>query len=316
MTITDLAPPSPAPETVAPEKKLDRLNTVSATRVREPEDEFDWASLGTGQIVPDELLSIDPEKYGLTASQRAQLAREETAALLETGVRFESMLMAGFCIQLAEQRRIDISRGTYMLHEVGEESRHSRAFLRLYEQIDPQADNPLVQGVPGLGRRLVQRLLVHRPALLLVFVLAGEEIPDLIQKRAADHPDTDPLIVQLNRYHRQEEARHLAYAKLRLPELRDETSRFDRFRIRHSVPVGISQLFMGLIHPGVYAAVGLPGWRTWLRASRSRRRLQLRYEACRPILHAVMDAGFVRPGRVPRAWRRLCGVDKDGQPNR
>ena len=306
MTITD----------VAPEAKIDRLNTVSATKVREPEDEFDWAALGAGQIVPDDLLSIDPDLHGLTPEQRATLSREETAALLETGIRFESMLMAGFCVQLAESRDLDIARGTYMLHEVGEESRHSRAFLRLYEQIDPQATNPLIRGLPGLGRRLVQRLLVHRPALLLVFVLAGEEIPDLIQKRAAEHPDTDPLIVQLNRYHRQEEARHLAYAKLRLPELRRETSRFDRFRIRHSVPVGISQLFMGLVHPGVYAQVGLPPTRTWLRASRSERRLQLRYEACRPILKAVMDAGFIRPGRVPRAWRRLCGVDKDGQPNR
>ena len=50
-------------------------------------------------------------------------------------------------------------------------------------------------------------------------MLAGEEIPDLMQKLASEHPETDPLLAEVNRYHRQEEARHLAFARMRLPEL-------------------------------------------------------------------------------------------------
>ncbi len=69
-----------------------------------------------------------------------------------------------------------------------------------------------------------------------------------------------------------------------------------------------------MLDPGVYAAVGLPPLRTWVQANRSERRLALRYEACRPILDAVISAGFFEAGRVPGPWRRLCHVDKAGRP--
>ena len=50
------------------------------------------------------------------------------------------------------------------------------------------------------------------PAFFCVLVLTGEEVPDLFQKLAGEHPDTDPFIRDVNRYHRAEEARHLAFA--------------------------------------------------------------------------------------------------------
>jgi hypothetical protein len=28
----------------------------------------------------------------------------------------------------------------------------------------------------------------------------------------------------------------------------------------------------------------------------------------------MVDAGVLKAGRIPRAWRRLCGVDRQGQP--
>ena len=59
------------------------------------------------------------------------------------------------------------------------------------------------------------RSLAKTEALLLVMVLAGEEIPDHLQKLAAEHPDTDPFLAALNRYHRMEEARHLSFARTR-----------------------------------------------------------------------------------------------------
>ncbi len=107
-------------------------------------------------------------------------------------------------------------------------------------------------------RKRIQRGLLRHAALLYVFVLAGEEIPDLMQKLAAEHPETDPLLAEVNRYHRQEEARHLAFARMRLPELQREASAWERFRMRHTVPFGIHRLFDSMIDPGVYATVGLP----------------------------------------------------------
>ena len=89
-----------------------------------------------------------------------------------------------------------------------------------------------------------------------MFVLAGEEIPDLMQKLASEHPETDRLLAEVNRYHRQEEARHLAFARMRLPELQQEASRWERWRMRHTVPFGIHQLFDSMLDPGIYAHGG------------------------------------------------------------
>ena len=295
-------------------QRVERLNTASVRRVIEPEERFTWSDLGTGQIIPDALLSIDPDEHGLTPEQRATLAREEVASLLESGVRFETVLISAFALELAESRNLVDARSTYSLHEMGEETRHSRAFLRLVEQLDPQAPRLLMRGVPLFVRNQIQRMLLRHLPLLYVFVLAGEEIPDLMQKLASEHPETDRLLADVNRYHRQEEARHLAFARMRLPELAAEASRGERWRMRHTVPLGIGQLFDGMIDPGVYTTVGLPPMKTWMKANRSPRRLAMRYAACRPILESVIAAGFVRKGRVPRGWRHLCHVDRHGNP--
>ena len=55
------------------------------------------------------------------------------------------------------------------------------------------------------------------PALFCLLVLSGEEVPDLMQKLASEHPDTDPMIKSVSKYHRQEEARHLAFARCSSP---------------------------------------------------------------------------------------------------
>jgi P-aminobenzoate N-oxygenase AurF len=301
-------------ETTAATQKVDRLNTASIRRVIEPEERFDWSSLRAGQLIPDDLLSIDPDRYGLSAEQRARLSREEVASLLESGIRFECVLMAAFALQMAEDRNLVDPRSTYALHEIGEETRHSRAFLRLIETIGPESPRILDHGIWAWGRQKIQRSLLRHPTMLYVFVLAGEEIPDLMQKLASEHPDTDRLLAEVNRYHRQEEARHLAFARLRLPELHHDATRFERWRVRNLVPVGIKQLFESMLDPGIYRSVGLPPMRTWLKANRSARRKALRYEACRPILEAVIDAGFVPRGRVSRPWRTLCGVDRHADP--
>ncbi len=162
-----------------------------------------------------------------------------------------------------------------------------------------------------LGRldRFLTNRLIQRPALLYVMVISGEEIPDLLQKLASEHPDTDPFLAEVNRYHRQEEARHLSYARAMLPEVWAEARFGDRFVMRHLLPYGIAQMYEFLVHPGVYEAVGLPGWKTWKAVNRTPERLAIRHEATRPILTALQDAGVISRRRVPTAWRKLTGLD-------
>ncbi len=318
MTVTDVNPTTtadmPAP-TAAADSKVQRLNTASIKRVIEPEDRFDWSSLRDGQLVGDELLSTAGLDLDLDDATKAKLSRFEVASILSGGIRFEAILMAGFSFQIASSPDLRDPRVMYMLHEMGEETRHSRAFARLLEQVGGNAHDPLLRGPLGKVARRISRFMCQRPAMLAVMILGGEEIPDLIQKLAAEHPETDPLIAEVNRYHRMEEARHLAFARLTLPELYAEAGWLDRQLIARFAPLSIGGLFEGLVHPGVYRAVGLPAWKTWRAVNRSPRRQALRHEATRPVLRAVMDAGIFRPGRIPKGWRSLCGVDAQGNPD-
>ena len=68
--------------------RINRLSRVSVAQVIEPEEAFDFAALGTGRLLPDELLSIAGLDLKLTDKQRARLSREETASMLAAGIRF------------------------------------------------------------------------------------------------------------------------------------------------------------------------------------------------------------------------------------
>jgi len=296
------------------EDRVARLSTASVRKVLEPEELFDWASLGEGQVIGDELLSTSGLDLELAPDTKARLSREEVAAMLQMGIRFEAVLNAGFALRIAEADDIADTRITYMLHEIAEETRHQRAFIRLIDELEPHAVNPVSGGMIERILQLYIRRFIKMPAFLLVLVLAGEEIPDLLQKLAAEHPDTDPLLASVNRYHRQEEARHLSFAKTTLPELYARTGRLERLRIRHFAPVVIRLLFHMFVHPGVYSAVGLPGWKTWREVNRTPERLAIRYHATRNIVRTLLGAGVFKRGRVPRGWQTLSGVDRFGEP--
>jgi hypothetical protein len=296
----------------ATEDRVERLSSLSLKRVVEP-DEAVKGGVGEGQLLPDELLSVAGLDLELTEEQRILLSREEIASIASVGVRFESILMAGFALDIL-RRELSDPRITYILHEVGEETRHSRLFLRMVSQLKPQARNPFAGKIARAVQSVVIPILISLPAMFCVAVLTGEEIPDLFQKLAGEHPDTDPFVREVNRYHRQEEARHLAFARMILPELVEKASFVDRMMVRHVAPLIAGGMFDAMVNPGVYKVVGLPSWKTWLAANRTPQRLELKHGALRPLLAAVIDAGAFSAGRVPAAWRKVCGVDKHGIP--
>lgn len=293
-------------------ERIERLNRVSAKRVIDPDVDLP-GGVGDGQLLPDELLSVHGLGLDLTADQRRTLGREELASILDNGIRFEAILEAGFALQIAKTRDLTDPRVTFLLHEIGEETRHQRIFQRIVTQIDPQATNPLSgKWLLSLLERYGNGFIINHPALLYVMVLAGEEIPDLLQKLASEHPDTDPFVADVNRYHRQEEARHLSFARAMLPEVWAASSRLDRMVVRRIAPAIIRQMFEFLVHPGVYRAIGLDPWATWKAVNASPERRAVLHEATRPVLAALVDADIVRPGRIPAPWQKLCHVDARG----
>src|SRR4051794_23902470 len=163
---------------------------------------------------------------------------------------------------------------------MGEETRHQRMFQRVMSQIQPTAVNPLANNrLAMLLDRFGQRWILGHPATLYAMVISGEEIPDLMQKMASEHPGTDPFLAEVNRYHRQEEARHLSFARAMLPEVWAGASAVERWALRVVVPFGIRQLFEFLVHPGVYETIGLPGWETWKAVNKLPERIAVREQA-------------------------------------
>jgi hypothetical protein len=306
MTLTD----TPSSETTI-DDKVRRLSSASARRVIEPDSDVP-GHLGDGQVLPDELLSVSGLDLDLTAEQKRVLSREEVGSVTNAGIAFEAVLEAGFALEIARGHDMTDPRITFLLHEIGEETRHQRLFIRLIEDIQPKAVHPLDKPVFSFIERRGIMQIIQRPALLYTLVLAGEEIPDLLQKRAVDHPDTDPFLRDVNRYHRQEEARHLSYARAVVPDVWAKASRVDRRAVAVVAPKIIGGMFDMLVHPGVYEVIGLPGWDTWKQVRASEKRVALRHEATRPVLTALIDAGAVTPGSVPSGWQSLCGVDRHG----
>ena len=310
---TDPASASATRPRSAADRRLRQLNAVSITRAIDPAVAPELAGhLTEHQVLPDELLSIAGLDLELTDEQRAVLSREEVASCLLGGIEFEAVLIAGFGLELATRADLRDPRATYALHEIGEETRHSRIFIELVQELDPTAQNPMQRRPFTWIQRAAARFIIRHPATFYTLVLGGEEIPDLLQQRASEHPDTDPHLAAVNRYHRLEEARHLAFARLRLAELWPDATAIDRWGVRRLAPLVIGGMWDLLVHPGVYETIGLPGWGTWRAVRRDAARAELRHRACRPVLEAMLDAGVFRPGRIPGTWRRLCGVDRHG----
>jgi hypothetical protein len=295
------------------EARVERLNVAAARRVIEPDADLP-GELGPGRVLPDELLSIHGLDLDLTEEQRIRLGREELAATLRSGILFEAILEAGFAMQIARCDDVTDPRITFLLHEIGEETRHQRIFQRLVRQLEPTAKRRQIGVVDRVLEAVGPHLIIALPALFHTLVLAGEEIPDLLQRRTVDHPDTDPFLAEVNRYHRAEEARHLSYARAVLPEVWAEASFPDRLAVRRVAPWVVRDMFRFLVGPGVYETIGLPGRETWEAVQALPAREALLHEAMRNVLQVLLDAGALERGRLPQGWQAVCGVDAHGTP--
>ncbi len=149
---------------------------------------------------------------------------------------------------------------------------------------------------------------LRHDAAFMVMVLFGEEGPDLLQKMALEDPGTDPFIKDVNRYHRAEEARHLSFGRTVLSELFAEAGWFEKFVIRHLAPLAGAGMVDSLVHPGVYATVGLPTWKTWNAVRRTPQRAEFRRQVLQPVCDALVKAGVFRRGHPTRAWRRAIAA--------
>jgi hypothetical protein len=234
----------------------ERLLDSSMRNSYDPDVDVDWdAPLVEGKgFLPEERVSL----YGtalwerLTPDQRLELAKHEIGSITSVGLWTEIVLM-----QLLARYAADLDPRSphthYALTEIGDETRHAIMFGKGIARL----------GLPAYGPPRAVRIpaklfgaAIGGPAMF-ASVLVVEETTDRLQRSMLDDEQIQPMIRMINRIHVVEEARHVRYAR---EELVRGLSRLSRpaLELHRTVTALVAYAVVNvMVHPGVYAAVGL-----------------------------------------------------------
>ena len=130
------------------------------------------------------------------------------ANFFKLGVIFESVLKQGL-LEFAGRLPNGSAEFRYCYHEMIEEAQHS---LMFQEFVNRSAfDIPGLNRVERAGANMVVRMARRFPELFFVFVLAGEDPIDHVQRQMLhkNRADIHPLLRRIMQIHVTEEARHL-----------------------------------------------------------------------------------------------------------
>jgi hypothetical protein len=233
-----------------------RLLGSSSKKSYDPALDIDWdapVDLGMAYL-PFERVSL----YGtelweqLSEHQRVELSRQELASIASTGLWFEIILiqlLARYAYHLDPQS----PHTQYALTEIGDETRHVIMFARALEHLQAPTYRP---------NRFVHHLArvykaTARGTALFAPVLVAEELTDRVQRATMNDETIHPVVRMVNRIHVVEEARHVRFAREEVARRMPRTGRVGRF-VGNTVSAVVSAFIAtSLIHPQVYASVGL-----------------------------------------------------------
>jgi hypothetical protein len=153
--------------------------------------------------------------YGsLPVETRARIGLHWIAGNMHTGLRFENMLKRGL-LEYAFGLPNGSPEFRYAYHEVIEEAQHSLMFQEFVNRTGLE-----MPGIPWdmrLASRQNAAVARRTPCLFFVFVLAGEDPIDHVQRTVLrSNREVHPLLERIMRIHVTEEARHLSFARAHL----------------------------------------------------------------------------------------------------
>jgi hypothetical protein len=233
-----------------------RLLRSAAKKSYDPAVDIDWdAPLDPAKTwTPDHRVSLygTPLWDALDADQRRELAKHEACSVAGAGVWFETLLMQRLLKDFYDADPTS-DRAQWALTEVADECRHSQMFTRMTQ----------VAGVPTYGPvpwiRALSKLysVVTWGPSAYATILVAEEVLDRLQREQADDPEVQPLMRQVNKIHIMEEARHVSFARAEVTEGMAALSRPARAYHRFVTAFVSFFIVRSLIHPSVYASVGI-----------------------------------------------------------
>jgi hypothetical protein len=187
----------------------------------------------------------------------------------------------------------------YALTEVADECRHSVMFGRLIDRLGtPVYPSNRVDDVLG---KLIKSMA--RGAEMYAMILIAEEILDRFQREIMADESLQPLIRMVSRVHVVEEARHVRYARAALDRKMASAGHAQIALARVTVGRAACSVASRLVHPSVYAAVGIdprvgraaarrnPHWQATMRWSAEK------------VTRSFQELGLIKgPGAI--LWRR------------
>jgi hypothetical protein len=287
------------------EQIAERLLDSSAKHSYDPTVDIDWDA-----ELADDLYFEPPHRaslYGtplwesMTEGQRIELTKHEVASIAATGIWFETILMRLLLSHAYGYRHEPTSNHVqYALTEVGDECRHSVMFGDLIERL----------GCPGYGpRRHAHRLgrvfdRITNQAVAFAGTLYVEELLDALQREAAADESVQPLARRVSHIHVVEEARHKRYADEELARQLAHMSRTQCAYTRWLLVLVAKMATDELIHPRVYAAVGLDVEEARRQAAANPAFAETKRWAASKAVAKFDELGLL-DGGVRRAWRRI-----------
>jgi hypothetical protein len=238
------------------ERTAHRLLRSAAKTSFDPTIEVDWEAPQPPDVfyAPPTLSSL----YGtelweqLTDEQRVELTKHEVASIASVGIWFEEILMQ-MLLRHAYDRDLTSKNIQWTLTEIADECRHSIMFATMVKTF----------GAPNYGvARLTHELgRVFKTISNNVLTFAGtmyvEEILDAFQRDAMDDESLQPIVRQVSRIHVIEEARHISFAREESLRALARSGRIRRVYNRLVIGLVVHRATKALIHPEVYANVGL-----------------------------------------------------------
>lgn len=185
--------------------------------------------------------------------QRWRLALLEATHFFSLNIAGEHELIAGIAARL-DGYPAHVSE--YLRHFLHEEQEHTGVFSRFCLEYAGRI-------FPHGHVRFSQEFLPgEMEFLFFARVLIFEEIAAFYNARVADDAEVWSLSRDINRYHAEDEARHLAFGRLLLEDLwerfRPRWSAEDRERIRRYLARYMHSVALSYVSPDVHRAAGLP----------------------------------------------------------
>jgi hypothetical protein len=282
--------------------RVERLLKSAARQSYDPDVDLDWDAPEVPGLwgMPPERMSLfgTPLWDRLSEEQRRELSKHEVASVASVGLWFEILLMQ---LLLKEVYRSDPRdpRTHFALTEIADECRHSTMFGRAIAHF----------GVPAYGPRpQIRRLarifpLISRGAGAYASILIGEEPVDRWQREQMNDERVQPMVRMVSRIHVLEEARHVAFARDELEKAVARMGRTERLVQQTLTAQAAFVMMRSLVHPGVYAAVGIDpaeGRRAALGNPSYRATIAWMGEKVMPYLE---EQGMVGGGHNRRVWR-------------